>query len=614
MKKTLLFLLIATFSVSVFGQMVQQVPDYKLKKSHAVKDDVYHLTNQMSTKAFGDTLWQNDFSNASDWVISNETSDNQNWVISTSTDPSIGYNTGPITSTTAANGYALFDSDAVGTTAGTQNAHITTASPLDFTGVSGIAITFQQRYRRWQTTVVSVGISTDGTTWTYIPVNVGVPMSTAIVDDINLNLSTYCANQPQVWIRFNYQGNWDYAWMIDDIYVIEAADNEILIEKSWATFSYRAGFYSMMPRRQVQPIITYKTAIFNNGNNDQTNIDLGIEVFKGTELMHTLGSTGVHAQLNSLLRDTIWGDTSFTTIFEPELDMRADYSIVYTVTQAETDQMPLDNIDTLHFSVVDSVLARDTRRTTYTGPARYTDGVDGDFIGVRGYVPYSDTVASISCWITSNSLEGGSIIGRLYEVTSTDYVPVLETNMYDLDSTDLGGWLTLPYITDGVSELTADDAFYIWGIETYWQTVDPNGGIYVGADNAGPHEYNYSSSLRLGTDWYYIDQVPMCRLNFKYVTPESVGTLNTNNLNVAQNFPNPANNNTEISYSLKTSENVSLTVTDITGKAVASINLGKQNDGKHNYSLNTSNFESGIYFYTLTAGNNSKNMKMTVVK
>lgn len=613
MKKTLLFLLIAAFSVSVYGQMVQKVPDYKLKKTSCIKDDTYPVRQNMSTKTFGDTLWHNDFSVATDWVISNETADNQNWVISTSTATTIGYNTGPIQSTTQANGYALFDSDAVGTTSGTQNAHITTASPIDFTGVNGVAITFQQRYRRWQTTVVSVGISTDGTTWNYIPVNVGVPMSTPITNDINLNISSIAANQPTVWIRFNYQGNWDYAWMIDDIYIIEAADNEVMIENSYATFAYRAGYYSMFPKRQTQQIITYKSAIFNNGNYNQHNLDLNIEVFKGTESVFTLGSTGVHDSLVALMRDTIWGDTSFTTVFEPEIGVNANYNIVFRSTQTETDQIPLNNTDTLKFSVVDSVLARDTYRSTYTGPARYVDGIDGDFIGVQGYVPYSDTVSSMTMWISSNSTVGGSIIGRLYQV-GTDYTPILETNMLDLDSTHLGTWVTIPFITDGVSEITADDQFYVFGIETYWETVDPNGGVYVGADNVGPHDFGYSSRMRLGTDWAYIDAVPMIRLNFKYTIPESAGDLNANILKVAQNFPNPANNSTEISYSLTTAENVSMIITDITGKTVASYDLGSQTDGKHNYSLNTSNLESGIYFYTLTAGSYNQTRKMNVVR
>jgi hypothetical protein len=42
------------------------------------------------------------------------------------------------------------------------------------------------------------------------------------------------------------------------------------------------------------------------------------------------------------------------------------------------------------------------------------------------------------------------------------------------------------------------------------------------------------------------------------------------------------------------------------------INKGKVNAGKHIIEINTSNLQSGIYFYTVRCGKESKTMKMVV--
>ena len=62
-----------------------------------------------------DTFWSNDFSNASDWTMVDLLNGGlQNWVITTN-GPQGWYSSamGPIASTTAANGFALYDSDAL---------------------------------------------------------------------------------------------------------------------------------------------------------------------------------------------------------------------------------------------------------------------------------------------------------------------------------------------------------------------------------------------------------------------------------------------------------------------------------------------------------------------
>ena len=90
-------------------------------------------------------------------------------------------------------------------------------------------------------------------------------------------------------------------------------------------------------------------------------------------------------------------------------------------------------------------------------------------------------------------------------------------------------------------------------------------------------------------------------------TPETV-TLN-------QNYPNPFNPSTVISYTLKTSTNVTLNVYDITGRRVASLVNGRQAAGAQEVSFNASSLASGVYIYRLqTTDGASLTKKMVLIK
>ena len=81
-----------------------------------------------------------------------------------------------------------------------------------------------------------------------------------------------------------------------------------------------------------------------------------------------------------------------------------------------------------------------------------------------------------------------------------------------------------------------------------------------------------------------------------------------------QNYPNPFNPATTISFSIPKNGLVSLKVYDILGKEVATLVNTQLNSGQYNVNLNASNLGSGIYFYTLKAGDFVETKKMMLVK
>ena len=68
-------------------------------------------------------------------------------------------------------------------------------------------------------------------------------------------------------------------------------------------------------------------------------------------------------------------------------------------------------------------------------------------------------------------------------------------------------------------------------------------------------------------------------------------------------YPNPTKDLATIVYSLeKASDNVTLTVFDITGKKVLNETYGAQAAGEYKININASNLEAGSYFYQLNNG------------
>ncbi|MDA3885907.1 MAG: T9SS type A sorting domain-containing protein [Candidatus Delongbacteria bacterium] len=81
-----------------------------------------------------------------------------------------------------------------------------------------------------------------------------------------------------------------------------------------------------------------------------------------------------------------------------------------------------------------------------------------------------------------------------------------------------------------------------------------------------------------------------------------------------QNYPNPFNPTTEIRFALPTASDVKLNVYNINGQLVSELVNGSKEVGLHSVNFDASNFNSGMYFYTLEANGLSVSKKMILTK
>jgi parallel beta-helix repeat protein len=83
---------------------------------------------------------------------------------------------------------------------------------------------------------------------------------------------------------------------------------------------------------------------------------------------------------------------------------------------------------------------------------------------------------------------------------------------------------------------------------------------------------------------------------------------------ISQNYPNPFNPLTKINYSIPKNSNVTLKVFDILGRLVKTLVNEQKEAGYYTVQFDGTNLSSGIYFYTIEAGDFRVSKKMVLVK
>jgi Secretion system C-terminal sorting domain len=83
---------------------------------------------------------------------------------------------------------------------------------------------------------------------------------------------------------------------------------------------------------------------------------------------------------------------------------------------------------------------------------------------------------------------------------------------------------------------------------------------------------------------------------------------------VINNFPNPFNPSTKITYSIPSDGFVKLSIFDITGREIKLLTNEFKTAGMYNINFDGKNYPSGIYFYRLTVNGFVQTKKMTLIK
>lgn len=151
-----------------------------------------------------------------------------------------------------------------------------------------------------------------------------------------------------------------------------------------------------------------------------------------------------------------------------------------------------------------------------------------------------------------------------------------------------------------------------YSTEDTWEIYDPNILQPVFLDSFPINQFLYDNNVQLlngniflaGSEEYDFNPMPYswptkrCWI-FDITTDVNESKVILKSYQLNQNFPNPFNPQTIISYDLQSFAIVKLVVYDILGKELEILVNQVQNAGSYNVNFNAKNLSSGIYYYRL---------------
>lgn len=212
--------------------------------------------------------------------------------------------------------------------------------------------------------------------------------------------------------------------------------------------------------------------------------------------------------------------------------------------------------------------------------------------------------------------------------------PISEDNRPQLSTTWDGSKIFATWLdTDTMVFGSADGNFYP---DIFFRGYDPATGYMTSVQNVTQGS-NADGAAFMGTASYYVFdnggsyEIPLAYqildvsdnalpVQFMYIKGFTVNDADfvgvkevAENIDfVSQNYPNPFSNSTNIVISLNKSSDVAVTVTNLLGQQVSAMSYGTMGIGNHNVAIDGSKLTSGIYFYTVKAGEYAVTHKMIV--
>lgn len=137
--------------------------------------------------------------------------------------------------------------------------------------------------------------------------------------------------------------------------------------------------------------------------------------------------------------------------------------------------------------------------------------------------------------------------------------------------------------------------------------------LLIFADDDGDDGSIYCSELVIWEVPLTADQV--AQLGNANTIPTGIpDMLESQNLNLGQNYPNPFTEYTTFPYQITESGKVSFRVLDITGKEIRTINEGTKTPGKYSLRLGAERLTSGIYYLQMITNKQTSTRKMVFIQ
>jgi hypothetical protein len=201
----------------------------------------------------------------------------------------------------------------------------------------------------------------------------------------------------------------------------------------------------------------------------------------------------------------------------------------------------------------------------------------------------------------------------LHQLINKVYVPVELTSFtaYVIKNDVNLIWSTATELNNKGFEIERASSLTPPGQEKLWRTI---GFIPGFGTTTETHSYSFiDNDIELGNYTYRLKQIDFDGA-FEYSDEVQVEISIPLKYELAQNYPNPFNPSTTIKYSIPKTGNVQLKVYDIIGNEVATLINETKTPGSYEVHFNSAELATGVYIFSIRAGNFIQTRKMILLK
>jgi predicted GH43/DUF377 family glycosyl hydrolase/predicted esterase len=244
----------------------------------------------------------------------------------------------------------------------------------------------------------------------------------------------------------------------------------------------------------------------------------------------------------------------------------------------------------------------------------------------RGQWPIPGEERTYEVYIQTTDLDSGTVHNTIRAKTQffTSIGPII-VERYDVPLVSTNAFVLELYMMNTGSQVTAKDIrVHIVSTDTNITDIYENDQVY-GDISAGeikssslyaiytrndPDNVYLDVQIYSGGIFYWKDSIVVDLLAVEEKENDKIPLI----FELEQNYPNPFNPKTMINYQLPMTNNVELSVYNLLGQRVAILVNKRQKAGYHQIEWDASGFASGIYYYSIEAGEFQDVKKMILLK
>jgi len=569
------------------------------------------VNNSSLLKAGGDIIWQDDFSVANTWDITTTGQGafeiGNTASVGTSNPDLITYlGAMATTGTTATNGYAFFDGIqyllTVPPVVEIQNSSITSSTiDLSLYAQPSITLSFNQRFRHFNYDETYVEMSQDGgSTWVYSQqVNAGEPTNGTSLQN-NLSLIVPVLPSANTKIRFRWSSNSDsddygsgYGWMIDDVKLVEPYADEFTLTKVWTGDIVQKYDYYSTPLTQVIPM-TVGAVISNMGGVSQAKV-VSIEILQGTTSVYTATE---NITILPGVTDTLWHTSTFTPT------VNGVYTVNFTLP---LDAINTNNTQSEDFEVTPNIYGHNF---PITGTSFFGfNTVDAEIgMGNLYEINANQQLNGINVQFATGTTVSTEVRCELWEVLTNiqgDMNFITDVTYTVPSPLNIATPTTIAFSSPGQMEA---GKLYMVILKTY---QDATNKVRIRSSAKGDDDFStigYGPFATGGVVNYFSGwgKAPYISLNFDPTIGINESSTEISGVSI---YPNPSSSSVNLEMNIANPSEVSIQVTDLSGKIVATQNLGFLPLGKNQTTIQSASFNNGLYYVTVLSNGTSVTKK-----